>query len=235
VTEPPQATRGAGDDRRSSRDAQRRSYPGDVRAGGGDAPPGVIALRVRELPQFFDVLDPSPPEDKDLDPKAEEWLFESARETPRAAPCRIEVHVDAPPTLDDPDATVTRAVRGHFDRRSERLRRNRRDLLRRGVVSLGIAVAFLAATFGLGQVVRRMLGETGWPVLLREGLAIAGWVAMWRPLEIFLYGWWPILGEERICRRLAQADVRVRVRGVSGAPGARDAPGDVPTPSSPPA
>jgi hypothetical protein len=32
---------------------------------------------------------------------------------------------------------------------------------------------------------------------------------MWRPLEIFLYDWWPILGEKRLHERLARAEVRI--------------------------
>jgi hypothetical protein len=34
-----------------------------------------------------------------------------------------------------------------------------------------------------------------------EGMSIVGWVAMWRPLEIFLYEWMPI---RRRCRMLAK-------------------------------
>jgi vacuolar-type H+-ATPase catalytic subunit A/Vma1 len=30
---------------------------------------------------------------------------------------------------------------------------------------------------------------------------------MWKPLEIFLYEWWPVRRERRACRRLAAADV----------------------------
>ena len=33
--------------------------------------------------------------------------------------------------------------------------------------------------------------------IARESLTIGGWVAMWRPMEIFLYSWWPILRERR--------------------------------------
>ena len=29
------------------------------------------------------------------------------------------------------------------------------------------------------------------PGLIKESLIISGWVALWRPLEIFLYDWWP--------------------------------------------
>ena len=45
--------------------------------------------------------------------------------------------------------------------------------------------------------------------IMQEGLLILGWVAMWRPLQIFLYEWWPIRTEARICDRLTAMPVRV--------------------------
>jgi hypothetical protein len=33
---------------------------------------------------------------------------------------------------------------------------------------------------------------------------------MWRPLEVFLYDWWPIRNEARLSDRLATMPVRVR-------------------------
>jgi hypothetical protein len=44
---------------------------------------------------------------------------------------------------------------------------------------------------------------------LHEGLAIGGWVAMWRPLEVFLYDWWPIRADARRFDRLATMPVRI--------------------------
>jgi len=32
---------------------------------------------------------------------------------------------------------------------------------------------------------------------------------MWRPLEIFLYDWWPILGQRRVYDRLSRIPVRL--------------------------
>ena len=32
---------------------------------------------------------------------------------------------------------------------------------------------------------------------------------MWKPLEVFLYDWWPILGERRIHDRLSRIKVRI--------------------------
>jgi hypothetical protein len=39
---------------------------------------------------------------------------------------------------------------------------------------------------------------------------------MWRPLEIFLYDWWPIVGERRLYERLSRIDVRTVHHGAEG-------------------
>lgn len=44
---------------------------------------------------------------------------------------------------------------------------------------------------------------------MRASLSIAGWVAMWRPMELFLYDWWPIRAEARLFDRLASMPVRL--------------------------
>jgi hypothetical protein len=77
------------------------------------------------------------------------------------------------------------------------------------LISLGIGVAFLAVFFIIAQVIGRLLGENSLATLFREGLLIVGWVAMWRPLEIFLYDWWPIVGERRLSDRLSAIHVRI--------------------------
>ena len=42
---------------------------------------------------------------------------------------------------------------------------------------------------------------------------ICGWVGMWRPLEIFLYGWWPIRAEIQLYERLGAMPIRIAYRG----------------------
>ena len=168
---------------------------------------GVVQVHLREVSQLFDALDPSPFREKDLDGSAEEYIVESVRELPSRAPCALLIHLDQPTGLSD-DRAVGHAIRFHFARRSRLSRRDLRRLLRRGLISLGIGVAFLAVFFIIAQVVGRLMGESGLATLFREGLIIVGWVAMWRPLEIFLYDWWPIRGEARLYDRLAVMPVR---------------------------
>jgi hypothetical protein len=47
----------------------------------------------------------------------------------------------------------------------------------------------------------------------KEGLTIAGWVAMWRPIEIYLYEWWPLRRRGQILDKLSRMAVEVRKRG----------------------
>jgi hypothetical protein len=65
----------------------------------------------------------------------------------------------------------------------------------------------------VAQFVARRAGETGFASILHESLLIGGWVAMWRPLEVFLYDWWPIRAEARRFDQLATMPVRLSYRG----------------------
>jgi hypothetical protein len=62
-----------------------------------------------------------------------------------------------------------------------------------------------------GELVIHFMGEGPAATIVRESLLIGGWVAMWRPMEIFLYDWWPIRNQRRVFERLALAGVDVRL------------------------
>ena len=65
--------------------------------------------------------------------------------------------------------------------------------------------ATLTASAALGK-----WAETNTAIdVFREGLIICGWVAMWRPIQIFLYDWWPILGDRRLFDRLSRMPVQI--------------------------
>lgn len=51
------------------------------------------------------------------------------------------------------------------------------------------------------------LVEIPYKRLAEESLLILGWVANWRPLEIFLYDWWPLAQRRDLYRQLSLAAV----------------------------
>jgi hypothetical protein len=170
---------------------------------------GVIQVHLREISQLFESLDPSPFRERDLDRNAEEYIVDSVRELPTEMPCTLVIHLDQPAYDADGERAVGDAIRTHFARRSGFLRRDLHQLLRRGLISLGIGLAFLVLLFVTLQVTGLVRAESGLATLVRESMVILGWVAMWRPLEIFLYDWWPIVGERRLHERLSRIEVRI--------------------------
>lgn len=166
----------------------------------------LIEVRLRELSQLFNMMDPSPFIDRDLDADAEEFIVGWARELPAHRELELVIHLATRP-LPDRIAGTEEAVRHYFASRVEVKRREVRLLLRQGRASLLIGLVFLAACIGLGVLVQRS-GLGPWSRFLELGLDIVGWVAMWRPLEIFLYEWWPIVGDQRLMQRLARMKVR---------------------------
>jgi hypothetical protein len=171
-------------------------------------PHEVIELRIGELRQLFNAIDPSPFRERDLDQNAEAFIVGWARDTPRKARLAMLVYVDRPVAPQEP-AEVHDAVRAFFSHRANCARQRLRQLLRIGRTSLIIGIILLAASIGFGSLVASTLSGRPIAEILRDSLLIGGWVAMWRPLETFLYDWWPIRGEAALFDRLSAMPVRV--------------------------
>jgi hypothetical protein len=168
----------------------------------------VIEVRVAELRQLFNAIDPSPFRERDLDPRAEEFIVEWARDLPRDVRLVLLVHLRRAAGPDDEAAQLGEAIHQYFKARAAGARRSLRELFRRGRISLVIALAFLGASLTLSDLIGNV-SASGFAAVLREGFLIGGWVAMWRPLEVFLYDWWPILGDVRLLDRLSVMPVRI--------------------------
>src|SRR6516225_11703118 len=183
------------------------------KASAGDAIPpncAVIEVHVSELKQLFDAIDPSPFRDRDLDPKAEEFIVGWAKELPRDAALALVVDLDRQAGLPDEAAVLRDAIHEFFRQRAEAYRRGLRELFHRGRTSLLIGLTVLAAAIALGDFLATLMKTSRIGEIIRESLTIGGWVSMWRPLEVFLYDWWPIRNEARLSDRLAAMPVRVR-------------------------
>jgi hypothetical protein len=166
-----------------------------------------LPLYMGELRQLFDSMDPAPFRERDLDPKAAEYIVDSAREAPAGVPLALVVHLGREGGAESTAALLRDAVHEYFDRRAESKRRELRQLFHTGRISLAIGLAFLGAAIALAQFLGKMISHEGYAWLVSESLIIGGWVALWRPLEIFLYDWWPIRADARLFDRLAAMPV----------------------------
>jgi hypothetical protein len=171
---------------------------------------GLIEVRVREVAQLFNSMDPSPFHERDLDADAEEFIVSWAMEHLRASGLKLVVHLAKAPAEGDPTAMIRQSVRHYFAYRARLNWLEFKQLMRQGRTSLIVGFTFLAVCFATGQFVGR-LGTGTWHELTREGLTIIGWVAMWRPLQIYLYDWWPLRRRGAMFRKLSVMDVEVRI------------------------
>ena len=178
---------------------------------GDPIPPNcqLIEVHVGELKQLFNAMDPSPFREKDLDPKAEEFIVGWAREVPDEAPLGLLVYLDRPAGLPEESSLLRDAIHEYFRQRAIAVRQQLRQLFRVGRTSLLIGVVCLTVSIGVGDFIAKALNGREFGDVVRESLLIGGWVAMWRPLEIFLYDWWPIRDEGRLYDRLAAMSVRI--------------------------
>ena len=170
----------------------------------------VIRVHVGELRQMFNSMDPAPFHARDLDPNAEMYIVESANDLSHKAALALSIHVDEP-VLDPREQTVLReSIFRYFDNRSQSTRRQLRLMFRRGRVSLLIGIAFLSSSLIAGEMASQMLVANPFAEILRESLLIGGWVAMWRPLQIFLYDWWPLRADIRLFMRLRDMPISIQ-------------------------
>lgn len=170
---------------------------------------GVIRLRVREVSQLFDSLDPDPFIERDLDDDAVTYIESWAREIHRHLPLKLVVHIADPKGHSDQQQLLETAVKNYFGHMADLARNEFHEMMRRGRLSLIIGLIVLAVAMVSAHFVGEALKAKTWGQLAREGIMIGGWVAMWKPLEIFLYDWWPLRRKRRDLERLRDMKVEV--------------------------
>ena len=184
----------------------------DEAARSADVPPPAVAtldLHLHESRQLFNMMDPAPFRERDLDPAAEAYIVDWGREAPQRGPLALVVHL-SPERATPATASILRdALHSYFVDRAAATRRDLKRLFRDGRISLAIGIAFVALAFVTGQVLVTVFTRESYATILQDSIVIGAWVALWRPIEIFFYDWWPILREARLYDRLGAMDVRV--------------------------
>ncbi len=171
---------------------------------------GVIEVHLRTAEQLFNSLDPSPFHERDLDDEAERYIVGWAREIKGTG--RLRLIVTLPETAHKTEVAqhIPHAIPNYFSYRALQTRQELRELLRIGWRSLAIGLVVLLASFVAIQYMSIALSQSTAGRWMEQSLLILGWVANWRPLEIFLYDWWPIWRRIVLFRRLAEMSVEVR-------------------------
>lgn len=170
----------------------------------------LIELRLTSPRQLFNTIDPSPFHEKDLDEAAERYIVGAVENFPDGTALQLQLHLPDDYRNDETREQLGTALHNYFGWRSEETLRDLSRLLRDGRISLFIGLTFLVfCTLTRQLALHYTDGMAG--RLLDEGLLIIGWVALWRPIQTFLYDWWPIRRRLHTLRRVAALASEVRI------------------------
>jgi len=164
----------------------------------------LVELNLNNLAQIYNSFDPSPFHERDLDDDAAQYIEEAAIELSGNADIKLVIHVKEHAGEKD-RVQLTEAVHNYFSYRARATRLQLKEKLRFGRISLLVGLLFLAFCFEISVLLKPHSGTL--PQIIWEGLIIIGWVMLWKPLEIFLYDWWPLLGKIRLYQKLQKIPV----------------------------
>ncbi|MFZ0397368.1 MAG: hypothetical protein WAM06_04920 [Methyloceanibacter sp.] len=171
-----------------------------------NAPTGAIELRVNRIDQLFHSFDPFP----FLDKEVEDYIVSWARMHANDQPIKIIIHLPENEVHTRTANELAEAFAHYFGYHADLLQHDLDELYRDGRRFLAIGMTILVSCIALAQVAGRYLAEGPLGRLLEQSLPILGWVANWRPLEIFLYDWWPLARRRDLYRHLATATVETK-------------------------
>lgn len=93
--------------------------------------------------------------------------------------------------------------------RLDRLDVERAAIRRRGLKELLVGLLFLGACLAVAALLASSSGPSWARTFFSEGLIIVGWIALWHPVDMLFFERLPLLREQRVLRRIQNADVRV--------------------------
>ncbi len=166
-----------------------------------------VDIFLKNILQLFDRRDPSPFKEKDLDEDFSRYLILAVREIGENKKIKLVIKMpDHQPTyLKARD--VEEAIVNFFAFEEENFRNDLSVLFKQGRSTLTVGLIFLASCYTAYYFLKE--DPTLWSGVLSESLTVVGWVAMWRPINIFLYDWLPIWDRINLMRQIQKIKVEI--------------------------
>lgn len=169
-----------------------------------------IEVQIDSLDELFAARTPSFERPDAPSDSGVERAIKALRRAGRRAPTRLVVRLSTVTGAMPAEAAIVGAIRAFAQQRAAELRNEAALTRRTGRIALWIAIVLMALALGGSaalstfQPLPRLLNT-----LLVEGLIIAGWVVLWRPLDLLIFDSITPLVSARAHERLAAMEIRV--------------------------
>jgi hypothetical protein len=105
--------------------------------------------------------------------------------------------------------TIREAIQSYFLYEAQLARSNLRNRLRTARFFSIIGVVALFIFLSLSQLVQSIKTAPELTDIVSVGLVIIGWVAMWHPIDVLLYDWWPIRQQRLYFEKIASMEIEI--------------------------
>ena len=170
----------------------------------------LVEIKLNEVRQLFNSFDPAPFREKDLETSAANYIIDSIREIHLNELVKLVLYLPEQACTDEDVRSVPEAIHNYFSYRATVMAKDLRFTLQQGRISLLIGLAFLFICIVAQHFIATFEKEELLWLIIQEGFLISGWVAMWKPINIFLYEWWPVRYKQRIFDKLKIIPVEIR-------------------------
>ena len=166
----------------------------------------AIEIKLNYVNQLFDIRDPAPFREKDLDDDAVEYMVSSVQELSAAKVHKLLIFIAKDKEDSSQVIDTKNAIHQFFKYESERMSTKIHATLKNGIKSLLIGLGFLTFAILMSMLIPSD-SKTFWSLIFKEGLLLMGWVSMWKPINIFLYDWWPLSDLKKVYICLSNVEV----------------------------
>lgn len=169
-----------------------------------------IKIYLDEISHLFNSPEFDPFSDRPIFSSGLESAINEIKMARRKSRHRLVLFLPGEKINSDMEATMRKAMDNYCTHKLEESRREQMLLRWEGFEALQTGLIFMAICLFLSLSIREVQEI---PAYLRtfigEGLSIVGWVSMWKPIDIFLYQWWPHWQSRFVFEKLKQAELLI--------------------------
>jgi hypothetical protein len=169
----------------------------------------IIEVAIKNSRQLFNERDPAPFIERDLDDSFTDYVLSSVQEFPVRTKMKMRITLKDESDSSIDKNIIRKAISSYYIYEARLVRARLKKRMRIGRFFLVIGLVTLFGCLSLTQVFEPLGLNSRIAVIMREGLVIIGWVAMWRPIEMFLYDWWPMRELRIYLVKIATMDIEI--------------------------
>lgn len=172
-----------------------------------------IELRIAHPAQFYNLLDPAPNDEKEINHATESYIMDSLEDMPNDKRSSAKIVLYLEKTLYDDEEIRTdmeQAIQSHFALRLCSANQKYKLSMNKGRRYLARGLIFLIICLILSSVVTSTYNQNDIIYAIGQSFVVIGWVALWKPVEFYLYDRHDSLNERKILKQLETITVESR-------------------------